>query len=513
MNLEPDLRDSSEGASTALRLSVRGLSKQYGAVRALSDVDFELRPGEVMALLGENGAGKSTLVKTLTGLVRPDSGEIEIDGVAADLSSGTRARAAGIAVVQQEFSLIGCRTVAQNLALGRPGAPAAWTPRRLRQQAVPLLDAVGLSHVDPATPVEQLTVAEMQLIELARVLADDARIVIFDEPTAALNDAEIRRVLEVVRRLADNGQSVIYVTHRLPEVFEIADRVTVVRNGRASAPRPLAGLTSDHIIEMMLGRKLSSMYPKRSGSFGDVSVQVTDLLVPTLRSPVSFEVRAGEILGLAGQIGSGAANIARGLAGVVPATAGVVRIRGRELALGRRAAGIKAGVAFCSSDRKRDGIFADISVRYNMSAPWLRAISRGGWLSRSKELRRVKADSAAFAIDGSRIDALVGNLSGGNQQKVALGKWLGVDPAVLIVEEPTRGVDVGARAEIYQRINALCEAGMAVIVASSDTSEVLGICDRVAAFYKGELTGIYRTEELTEERLVKAVMQAEEVPA
>jgi ribose transport system ATP-binding protein len=496
-----------------LRLAVSGLSKRYGSVRALEGVDFELRPGEVMALLGENGAGKSTLVKILGGLEAPDVGSIEIDGRPADLHTAVRSQGAGVAVVHQEYSLVPTMTVAENLVLGQVEASRLWVPRSLNARARELAAAVGLGDVDPRTPVERLSVAEMQLLEIARLLVRDARILIFDEPTAALADREIERVMEVIRRLAAEGRSIVYVTHRLPEVFRLADRVTVFRNGRSLPPAPVADLDVDRVVSMMLGRELGAMFPQRGDVAGDPVLQVDGLAAPGVAEPVSFGARAGEIVGLTGQLGSGAGAVIQALAGRAERAVGRVTLHGQELPLGSHAKLLRRGVAYCSADRKRDGIFFGRAIRENLSSPWLGSVASGGWVSARRERERAADIAGRFAIDVKRLSAPVGALSGGNQQKVAVGKWIGTRPAVLLLEEPTRGVDVGARAEIYQRLRDLCADGMAIVVASSDTAEIRGLCDTVATFYRGRLTAIRPHSEWTEEELTREVMHTAEVPA
>jgi ABC-type sugar transport system ATPase subunit len=500
----------SADAAARPRLSVRGLSKRYGSVQALAEVNFELRPGEVMALLGENGAGKSTLVKVISGLVQPDSGSIEIDGRPVDLYPSARSQAAGVAVVHQEYSSVPTLTVAENLVLGQAGQPALWLPGRLNRRARELLAAVGLDHIDPRIPVERLSVAEMQLLEIARLLVRDSRILIFDEPTAALADREIERVLSVITRLAAEGRSIIYVTHRLPEVFRIAHRVTVFRNGRSLSARPTSELTVDSVIGMMLGRDLETMFPARGAIGSGVLLEVRGLLAPGLTAPVDFNVRPGEILGLTGQLGSGTSAVMQALAGMTPPTAGRALLAGEELALRSRAATLRGGVAYCSADRKHDGIFAERSIRENLSSPWIRTVAgSSGWISSKGEAEKAREIASRFAIDVKRLGSFVGTLSGGNQQKVAVGKWLGASPRIMLLEEPTRGVDIGARAEIYQRLRDLCAAGMGIVVASSDTAEILGLSDTIATFYRGRLTAIRPQAEWSEDALVREVMHQE----
>jgi ribose transport system ATP-binding protein len=500
-------------ASDPFRLEATGITKSYGAVSALVDADLSLKPGEVMALLGENGAGKSTIVKIICGLVSPDEGSIRIDGQEVELHTVAASQAAGIAVVHQEFTTVGSLTVAENLVLGQQEAPLWWSPRKLNHSARAILARVGLEDLDPSTPVDRLSLAEMQLVEIARVLTKDAKIVIFDEPTAALSDAEIERVLSVVKRLAAEGRSIIYVTHRLGEVFEIADQVVIFRNGRSQPAQKVGDLTVDQVVTTMIGRKLGDLYPDRASRLGEVVLRTRGLRVAGTRGTVDIEVRSGEILGLTGQLGSGTTQIMEAIAGTAHVLGGSVQLDGADLDLSSRRRGIRSGVAYCSPDRKRDGIFKGVSIRHNLSSPWLRRVSSFGVVNRRKEAADAVRDASHFAIDRTRMQALVGNLSGGNQQKVAVGKWLGITPRVLLVEEPTRGVDVGARAEIYAQIRRLSESGVAVVVSSSDTNEVLGLSDTVATFYRGRQTAIKPAAEWTEPELVREVMHREEVMA
>ncbi len=494
------------------RLRVQGLTKSYGAFQALKGVELELIPGEIMALLGENGAGKSSLVKVLAGLVTPDEGVVEVDGKQVSLSSVADSQAAGIAVVHQEFSSIPTLTVAENLTLGQPRTPFVWWPPHLNRSAKEILARVGLGHIHPRTLVQQLSVAEQQLLEIARVLAIDARIVIFDEPTAALADDDIERVLTAILGLAEEGRSIIYVTHRLPEVFRIGNRATIMRNGKSLPTEDMDDLTPDRVIAMMLGRELGEMFPpRRPGASidGESRLEGVELTSPLLREPLSLRVREGEILGIAGQLGSGASEVIQLLAGTLPATSGQVLVDGVAVATGKRSAGITAGIAYCSADRKSDGIFADKSICENLTSPWLSEVSTASWIKRRSEWKEAAATAEEFAIDSTRLPTLVGRLSGGNQQKVALGKWLGINPKVLLVEEPTRGVDVGARAEIYGRIRALADTGTAIVMVSSDTSEILGLSDTIATFYRGRMTALRPHDQWTESDLMLEVMHSE----
>ncbi|QJU54944.1 sugar ABC transporter ATP-binding protein [Herbiconiux sp. KACC 21604] len=492
------------------RLVATGLSKRYGAVQALADVDFDLQPGEVVALLGENGAGKSTLVKVLSGLVTPDTGTITMDGEAVNISSSARSQAAGIAVVQQEYSTVGALSVAENLVLGKANSPFLWTRGRLRSEAQALLGEVGLGHIDPSTKVEELSVAEMQLLEVARVLAREARVVIFDEPTAALSDAETEKVLAVVRGLAAKGISIVYVTHRLPEVFAIADRVSIFRNGRSLPSVAIGDIDVAGIIQMMLGRTLETMYPERKPVAGDERLVLREVVISGLSAPVSLSARRGEILGLTGQLGSGADLVVKALASETPILGGVVEVDGSPLKAKDRSKGLADGITYCSPDRKRSGIFAGLSIVRNLSSSWLSSVATAGTVSTRRERTAAEALASAFAIDSKRLGSSVGKLSGGNQQKVALAKWLGNNPTLFLVEEPTRGVDVGARSDIYAKLRGLCEQGMTVVVSSSDTNEIHGLCDTIATFYHGEMVGVGPADDWTEDALVAAVMNRSE---
>ncbi|MCU1441039.1 MAG: transporter ATP-binding protein [Rhodoglobus sp.] len=499
-----------ENGQSDFRLRATGLSKRYGAVQALADVDFDLKSGEVVALLGENGAGKSTLVKVLSGLVSPDSGTIEIGGQPVNISSSSRSQAAGIAVVQQEYSTIGALSVAENLVLGKANSPFLWTRAKLHAQARTLLAEVGLEHISPGTKVEELSVAEMQLLEVARVLSRDAKIVIFDEPTAALSARETEKVLSVVKNLAVKGISVIYVTHRLPEVFAIADRVSIFRNGRSLPSVNVRDVDVATVIQMMLGRKLESMYPERIAVAGDENLVLDDVVISGLSSPVTLRARKGEILGLTGQLGSGADLVVKALASETPILGGSVTIDGSPMSAPDRATGLASGITYCSPDRKRSGIFAGLSIVRNLSSSWLSSVATAGVVSPRRERATAASFAASFAIDSSRLGSSVGKLSGGNQQKVALARWLGNDPKLFLVEEPTRGVDVGARSDIYAKLRGLCEQGMTVVVSSSDTNEIHGLCDTIATFYHGDMVGVRPAEDWTEDALVAAVMNRSE---
>jgi ABC-type sugar transport system ATPase subunit len=492
-------------------LRIASLSKAYGSIQALDGIDFELRAGEVMALVGENGAGKSTLVKILAGLVRPDSGEIALQGTA--VGHGQALRHAGIAVVQQELSLVSTMSAAENVFLGHPDAGRVQTPSRLARRARPFLAQVGLADLDPHALAGSLVVAEQQLVEVARLVARDARILILDEPTAALSDAEIGRVKAVVRRLVAEHRSVIYITHRLGEVFELADRVTVFRNGRSQLPVPVRDITPEQLVERMLGRSLSNLFPPRSSGIGAGLIELRGVEGAGLTAPVDLVGHAGEIVGLAGQVGSGAASLLGLVGGAHPLLAGEVIVGGVSHRIASPASAKALGIAYCSGDRKHDGLFGIRSVSENLTSTALRRVTVAGFLSPRRERRMATTAADFFQVNRRRLGSSAMTLSGGNQQKVALGKWLGIEPRVLLVDEPTRGVDVGARAEIYGHLRRLADGGQAIIFASSEIAEVLGLADTIVTFYRGREIARYAADAVDERTLVRDITHPEVVAA
>jgi ABC-type sugar transport system ATPase subunit len=493
-------------------LRVRGVSKRFGHIQALRDVNVEVRTGEVMGLVGENGAGKSTLVKILSGMVRPDRGSIELAGKPAEIADLQRS-SDEVAVVQQELSLVESMSVAENIFLGDPATSAFRSPRRQARRAVPLLEMVGLGAVDPHREVRTLSVAERQLVEIARLISRNAGILIFDEPTAALAETEIERIGELVRRLAADGRAVIYVSHHLDEIFALCDRVTVFRDGQSAEPADVSSLSVDGLIQRMLGRPLERMFPPRSERGGrgrDHALVLAGVCADGLVGAVDLEVRAGEIVGLAGQMGSGCAAMLRAVGGVQPLTAGEIVVAGEPLKKAGTESAMKAGIAYCSNDRKLDGIFATRSVAENLTAPAIRLISPRGWRSRQSERALAEELASRFQIHRHRLRSRANTLSGGNQQKVAVGKLAGIRPRVMLIDEPTRGVDVGARAEIYAHLRRLADQGMAIVFASSDTAEVVGLADRVVTFYRGEVVSVYDGEAADAERVTRDITHRHE---
>ena len=471
-------------------LEISGVSRRFGAIEALKSVDFEVRRGEVMGLVGENGAGKSTLVKIVSGFDDGFDGSFKIAGADARPRNPERAQESGIAIAQQELSLIPTMTVAENIFLADFHAPRFATPGRLAKMSEPFLEEVGLVETDPTTPVHRLSVGEQHLVEVARLLAREPQLLILDEPTAALGESDSRRILGMARRLAGRGKSIVYVSHRLDEIFEIADRVTILRDGEAQARMSTSDLTVDELVARMLGRELDAMFPPRPARRSrDALLSVENLWPDQALRPISFAVRRGEILGLAGQLGSGAGEVLAAMAGAHPTRSGKISMGGRKFLPASPGQAIRKKIAYCSSDRKRDGLFLGRPIVENLTAPALGTISRFGFRLGKAERRKGERLSRAFTIDASRLDAEAATLSGGNQQKVALGKWLSISPQVILVDEPTRGVDVGAKAEIYKNLRGLADAGNAIVMASTDLQEIANLPDRVVTFYKGMMIG------------------------
>ncbi len=488
-------------------LEMTDISRNYGVIQALDGVRFDLRRGEVMALVGENGAGKSTLVKIIGGFDGNHSGEILRNGKPITLDSPAKAEEHGIAIAQQELSLIPTMTVAENIFLADPREPAWSSLGAKARRARRYLDEVGLHDVDAHTRVDRLSVGEQHLVEVARLIARDAEILILDEPTAALGEAESRRILDMAITLAEAGKSIIYVSHRMDEIFEIAHRTTVLRDGHSQPAVPTDTLTVETLIEKMLGRSLENMFPERThaATDDDIVVEIIDLWPDGLVEPVSLNIRAGEILGLAGQLGSGSGYVLAAIGGARRTRGGNITIENKTFLPKSPTEAIANKIAYCSSDRKKDGLYLERPIYENFSSPALERITFMNWLLRGKEQKLAFQLAEEMTVDTSRVKGNAQVLSGGNQQKVTVGKWLSIEPKVLLIDEPTRGVDVGARAEIYRRIRDLADSGVAVVFASTDIQEVNYLPDRIATFYRGQLINIFDTTEDDSTRILKEI--------
>jgi ABC-type sugar transport system ATPase subunit len=479
-------------------LEVRDVTKAFGSIVALNNVSFTLRRGEIHALVGHNGAGKSTLVKVLAGVVSPDQGEVLINGTPVTLANARQAQAAGIAVVEQELSLVPALTVMENILLGRVGAGlGSRGDDRRRVQA--LLTRLGLDDVRPDTVVEDLSMAERQLVEIARALSRDARILILDEPTATLGEREIQRVFAGVRELASAGRSVIFVSHRLGEVLDLCSRVTVMRDGRMIASRPAAEMDREGVVELMLGKVAEkSNAERRDGGVREGLVVIDRLSVPGHVADFALRLNGGEIVAIAGQVGSGASEVLRALAGLIPDARGHVSIAGRAMRLGAPQRSIRAGAVFASNDRKSEGLFLRRSVARNLLATRLKAVSRGGVLSPGLSAALAQRLAGLIGFDRKRLGVAAETLSGGNQQKVFLGRCLEKEGTTLLLfDEPTRGVDVGGRADIHNLIRHAASTGACVIFASTELDEITDLADTVVTMFAGRITRIGRREEMT----------------
>src|SRR3954468_5987867 len=506
----PDRRAARRSAAgmtdaTAPLVELRDASKSYGAVRALRDGNLALRAGEVRALMGENGAGKSTLVKVLGGVIRRDAGGMLVDGAPVDFHSPHEARDAGIAVIYQEPTLFPDLSVAENVVMGyHPlGAFKRIDRRAMHRSVQELLDRLGV-RLDPERPVRGLSIADQQIVEIAKALSFDARVLIMDEPTAALSGAEVERLFNVVRTLREQGAAVLFISHRLEEVFSICDTVTVMRDGAVVHDARIADMTPDEMVRRMVGRELSTLFPKQEAAVGATVLSVRRLTREGVFFDISFDVRAGEIVALAGLVGAGRSEVARAIFGIDRADAGQVEVAGRRLPPGRPGTAMRAGVGFVPEDRRQQGLVMDLSIARNTALTRLRALSRLGLIAGGAENRLAREWASRLQLRFHRLRDPVGTLSGGNQQKVVLGKWLATNPRLLIIDEPTRGIDVGTKAEVRRLLSELAGQGLAVLMISSELPEVLGMADRVLVMYEGRLTAELSRAEADEESVIRA---------
>ncbi len=481
-------------------VSLRDAAKSYGPIKALHGVTLELRAGEVMCLAGENGAGKSTLIKILTGAIRRDSGEYLIDGKDVGNPSPAQAREAGIGVVYQELSLLPDLSVAENLLMGHlPAVRGITRPAELRRQARAMLERVGLDWLDPDTEVATLSLAVRQLVEIAKVLGADPRVLIFDEPTTALSESETKALLARIHALRDEGHAIMYVSHHLEEMFEIGDRVTILRDGGLVTCKPMAEFDHDGLIASMVGRKIESLYPASNRTIGEQRLRVRGLLPAGAAAPIDFQVRAGEIVGIAGLLGSGRSELLRAIFGADPVAAGHIEVDGEKVRPGDPRRAVQAGMGLLTEDRKQLGLLLELSIRENASLAHLDEISRFWIVDKRRERGIVDQYLGGLRLRAASWEQPVSSLSGGNQQKVLLARWLATKAKVLMFDEPTKGVDVGAKAEIYKVIGDLAAEGLGVVVVSSYLPEVLGLADRVLVMREGTVAGELPAAGATEE--------------
>ncbi len=495
-------------------ISAQGIAKSFAAVEVLRDVDLDLMPGEIHALLGENGAGKSTFAKILAGVHRPTRGSLSLNGVPVEVSNPIVAQKLGITLIHQEPISFPDLSVAENLVMGRH--EGGWLSRvpwaRMTADARAMMDLLGV-RIDVTRPMRGLSIADQQMVEIARALASDSRVIIMDEPTAPLTPKETETLFAIARRLRDEGRTIIFISHRLEEVRALCDRVTVFRDGNKVITDTIANLSDADIIRHMIGRPLKEYMHKQGTKIGEVALKVEGLTLPGVFADISLEVRRGEIVGLGGLVGAGRTDVARALFGVAPASFGVVSVGGRTVSITEPSQAIDLGLAFVPEDRAVAGIFRSLSVEQNISAAVPGKISTFGVIRSGVEKALTKASVARLSIRLASLRQPIGELSGGNQQKAILARWLLTDPQVLILDEPTRGIDIGVKAEFYDMIGALAVSGCAILLISSELPELLALCDRVLVMSEGRLTANLSRGDATQETIMQAAVPRSGVAA
>jgi rhamnose transport system ATP-binding protein len=495
-------------------IELRALSKSYGGVQAVADVSFAIQRGSVHALVGENGAGKSTLVKLLTGVIQPDDGEIAISGVAERIADPLTAHRLGIVAMYQEPTVFPDLTAAENIFAGRQPVGRVRTVdwRGMRAEAARLFEELGV-ELDPNVPVRGLGVADRQILEIAKALSSSARLLIMDEPTAALSPNEVDNLFKTVRQLRDRDVAVVFISHRLEEVGAIADAVTVLRDGRHVATKPAAELSHGEIVRLMVGRSLDQLFPKEDAEIGDVVLRVDGIGRRGVFSNISFELRQGEIVGLAGFVGAGRSEVARAIFGIDRADKGDLWIDGRRFRPRSPRAALRRGLAYLPEDRLQQGLVQPMSIAINTSMAVLPDLTPGGVLRPRRERALARRFMEQLRIKATSPAQVVRGLSGGNQQKVVLSKWLAAEPRILILDEPTHGVDVGTKADVHRTISHLATQGLTILLISSELPEILGMSDRILVMREGRLVAEFTREEATQERVIEAAAGVKRVAA
>lgn len=484
-------------------LAFQAVTKRFGPVTALDHVDFELRPGEIHALLGENGAGKSTLIKVLGGIYAPESGTIRINGKTVTIPAVADANRHGIRIIHQELSLAPNLSIAENIYLGaEPRRFGAICRRKMTADAQALVSALGLQEISSVeTVVSELSIAHQQLVEIARALSRKARILVLDEPTSSLSEAETEALFTTLRRLRSQGVGIIYISHRLAEIIRLADRITVLRDGKSVGTQSASQVNQSQLVRWMVGRDIHDHFHRPAPRSGQIALEVTGLSNDRVRN-VSFKLRYGQILGIAGLVGSGRTELARALFGIDPVQKGRIRIDGRTVAIKCPHDALSLGMVLIPEDRKQQGLVIFQSVGFNLALPWVNDWILGCYVNRKKRTSIINRAMERFSIKASSARQSVNELSGGNQQKVLVGKWMEHCPKILILDEPTRGVDVGAREEMFGIISSLVESGMAVLFISSELSEVVNTSHRIALYRDGRILRTAGADEITEEQIM-----------
>ena len=490
-------------AEEKILLRMEHITKTFPGVKALDDVSFDLKAGEVHALLGENGAGKSTLIKVLGGIYRPDAGDIYINGEKADIHSVTSAQRNGIAIIHQELVLVPYMTVAENIFLGREVMKGKFVNHRaMETEAQKLLDEYDM-HVQASELLVNLSIAQQQMVEIVKAISYHSRILVMDEPTSSISDKEVEHLFKIMRTLTEEGVGIIYISHKMSELQEICDRVTVMRDGGYVGTRVVKETSNDELIAMMVGRTLTSYYTRDFLEGGDEVLKVQHLSDGDMVRDVSFEARKGEIVGFAGLVGAGRSETMQAIFGLSGHIKGQIFVEGKEVQIHTPLDALASGIALVPEDRKKDGLYLSQSVRYNMTIEVLKSFIGKMRVDAKKEEEITQKYIDMLSIKTPTHEQRIGNLSGGNQQKVLIGRWLATEPKILILDEPTRGVDVGAKSEIYTIMNQLAKQGMTILMVSSELPEIINMSDRVYVFAEGLVTGCLKHDEVSQESIMK----------
>lgn len=484
-------------------VEMNGISKRFGGVQALKNVELGVLPGEVLALLGENGAGKSTLMKILGGAYTHTEGTIKIDGKEVNIHNPVESMQHGIAVIYQEQALVDSLTVADNILLGRIPNKLGWINKKAQlQKAQRALDAAG-TELDLQTEIGTLTVAQKQFVEIAKAVSMDAKLIVMDEPTSVLTLSETRHLFGLIRTLKAQGISIIYISHRMEEIFEICDRCTVLKDGTYVGTVPVCDIDKVQLIKMMTGREIANIYPEKTpGKLGEEVLRVEHLTKKGVFDNVSFSVHAGEIVGMSGLVGAGRTEVCRSITGIDYLQSGDVFLKGRQLNIKKPIDAISNGIVYVSEDRKKDGLILELSIENNITITTIKKYATAGFINKKREYAAMGDMMDTLAVKASSVQQEVGDLSGGNQQKVMLANWMLVGADVMIIDEPTRGVDVGTKVEIYKIIRKLADEGTAVLIISSELPEVLGVCDRILVMRQGQLAGEIAAADANEENVL-----------
>lgn len=494
-------------------IEMTGISKAFDGNTVLKDVQFSLQKGEIHALMGENGAGKSTLMKILTGIHVHDTGEIKLNGELVNFKNPKEAERAGIAVIHQELNILPDLTVAENLFLGNEkvyGKSGILKTKQMNAEAKKILSALGLDE-DVKTLTGELSVGKQQIIEIAKAMSSNAEVIIMDEPTAALTDREIESLFETIKGLQANGVSFVYISHRMEEIFSICDRITILRDGDFVGVKKIRETSFDEIVQMMVGRQLGERFPARNSAIGEVKLAAQGLTRNGCFEDISFELRKGEVLGISGLMGAGRTEVVQSLFGYRKLNKGSLVLDGKPVKIKNPQQAIKLGLGYVTEDRKSEGLIVEFSVKENLSLTNFQKVSSNGILNTRNEKELYESMVERLGVRVSGPEQAAKSLSGGNQQKVVIAKWLGIEPEVLILDEPTRGVDVGAKKEIYNIINELAERGVAILMISSELPEIIGMADRVLVMHEGNLMAELSKDEMTQEKIMHYATGGEKV--